>query len=211
MTIWEGALVASAIAVLGGYHLHFLLQLRRTPETTTVGRARRHRRDWTAGIVDRHDGILAVQTLRNWSMSASFLASTAIIIAAGLLGFMFSADKSSALIHQFNLLGSQSVPLLTFKLILLIGDFLATFFSFSLCLRYYNYAALTINTPPAADAEEIVTLSTDYLERAAGHFTLGMRGYYFAIPLTLWLFGPLWLLLGAVGLTVALYRHDHAV
>jgi len=96
------------------------------------------------------------------------------------------------------------------KLILLIGDFLATFFSFSLCLRYYNYVALTINTPTTQDEDQIVTLSAGYLERAANHFTLGMRGYYFAIPLILWLFGPIWLLAGAAVLTVALYRHDHA-
>jgi uncharacterized membrane protein len=68
---------------------------------------------------------------------------------------MFSADN--ALIHEFNLLGSQSPRL-----------------------------------------------------GAAGHFTLGMRGYYFAVPLTLWLFGPIWLLLGGAGLTAALHRHDHA-
>ena len=211
MTIWEVLFVGSAVAVLGGYHLHFFHQLRRAPRVTTVGRAREYRRAWVAGIVERRDGILAVQTLRNWSMSASFLASTAIIIAAGLLGFMFSADKTSALIHEFNLLGSQSPRLLTLKLILLVGDFLATFFSFSLCLRYYNYAALTINTAGIDDNEELVELSADYLERAANHFTLGMRGYYFAVPLTLWVFGPIWLLLGAAGLTAALHRHDHAV
>jgi len=211
MTIWEAALVAAAVAILGGYHVHFFFQLRRSPRATTVGRARQHRRAWVEGIVERHDGILAIQTLRNWSMSASFLASTAVIIAAGLLGFMFSAEKTSTLIHQFNLLGSQGLPLLSFKLILLIGDFLATFFSFSLCLRYYNYVALTINTPPGDDAEEIAMLSADYLELAASHFTLGMRGYYLSIPLALWLFGPIWLALGSLGLTVVLYRHDHVV
>jgi uncharacterized membrane protein len=122
---------------------------------------------------------------------------------------MFSSDKTSAPIHELNLLGSQSPQLLTLKLSLIIGDFLATFFSFSLCLRYCNYAALTINKPQGHDTGELVELSTGYLERAARHFTVGMRGYQ--VPLTLGLFGPIWLALGALGLTAALHRHDHAV
>ena len=100
--------------------------------------------------------------------------------------------------------------LLAIYFIPLIGVFLASFFSFSLCLRYYNYVALTINTPSTGDADPLVALSSDYLERAASHFTFGMRGYYLAVPLALWLFGPLWLLAGAIALTVALHRHDHA-
>jgi len=207
----EAVFVASSIALVLGYHLHFLRQLRNTPQATTVGLARKLRRSWVAAIVERRDGILAIQTLRNWSMSASFMASTAILIAAALFGFLFSADKTSALVHEFNVMGSQSSSLLTVKFILLAVDFLATFFSFSMCLRYYNYVALMINTPSDAPEERTVETSVEYLERAASHFTLGMRGYYFAIPLAAWLFGPIWLLAGSVALTIALHRHDHIV
>jgi uncharacterized membrane protein len=38
-----------------------------------------------------------------------------------------------------------------------------------------------------------------------------MRGYYLAIPLALWLFGPLWLLVGTLLLIGALFRLDRGV
>lgn len=48
----------------------------------------------------------------------------------------------------------------------------------------------------------------EILKRGANHYTLGMRGYYFSIPLSLWLFGSLWLLGGTLLLLVILYRLD---
>jgi uncharacterized membrane protein len=38
-----------------------------------------------------------------------------------------------------------------------------------------------------------------------------MRGYYLAIPLALWLFGPLWLLGGTIILIITLYRLDRGI
>ena len=208
--ILEIGLVGGALAVLAGYHLYFLRELTRAPGRTIIGLARDRRRLWVESIVARGDGILAVQTLRNWIMTASFLASTAIIISAGLLGFLVSSEEVSDLIHRINLLGDQSDALITVKMLLLVANFFAAFFSFSLSLRYYNYLALTINAAGEGDRERVVDLSVDYLARGAAHYTIGMRGYYLAIPLALWLFGPVWLLVGSVVLTIALYRHDHA-
>lgn len=47
------------------------------------------------------------------------------------------------------------------------------------------------------------------LDRGALHYAWGLRGYYLAAPLLLWLFGPLWLLLGAIALVAVLHRFDH--
>jgi uncharacterized membrane protein len=40
---------------------------------------------------------------------------------------------------------------------------------------------------------------------------LGMRGFYLAIPLGLWLFGPFWMLAGSVLVVFVLYRLDREV
>jgi len=49
------------------------------------------------------------------------------------------------------------------------------------------------------------------LDRGGLHYTLGMRGYYLTIPLALWLFGPLWLLVGTLLLIIILYQLDRGV
>ena len=46
------------------------------------------------------------------------------------------------------------------------------------------------------------------LNLGAAHYTLGMRGFYLAIPLTLWLLGPTWLLGGNAILVAIFYRLD---
>lgn len=46
---------------------------------------------------------------------------------------------------------------------------------------------------------------------AAAYTTPGMRICFMSIPLTLWLFGPLWLLAGTLLLIAARYRIDRGV
>jgi len=209
VTTIEYLVVGFSAILLGGYHATFFYQTKKTPGRTVVGKAHARRTVWVDRMVARDDRILAIQTLRNWTMSATYLASTAILIAAGLLGFLVSVDKISTLALEVNFLGSQDASLLTLKILALIANFFAAFFNFTLSLRFYNYVALDIGaadqSATSAERKEIV----GHLNRAANHYTWGMRGYYLCIPILLWIIGPLWLLAGSVLTTIALYRHDH--
>jgi hypothetical protein len=55
-----------------------------------------------------------------------------------------------------------------------------------------------------------VNLVAEVLNQGAVHYTLGMRGYYLAVPLALLLLGAIWLYLGAVAFTLVLQRIDSA-
>jgi uncharacterized membrane protein len=48
----------------------------------------------------------------------------------------------------------------------------------------------------------------DRLNRAGNMFTIGMRAFFFAVPLVFWLFGPILLVVATVGLVFALHRLD---
>jgi uncharacterized membrane protein len=209
MKLPEILIVGAAPVLLCAYHLWLWFEIRRRPQRTVVGFARAQRAAWVDRVMSRGDGILAVQTLRNWVMATSFLASTAILIAVGLVGFLVSVDKVSRLLHEINLFGDQSDSLVTIKLALLIANFLMAFFNFTLSLRFYNYVALSMNAVDPTGGSDTKDSAIRFLEAGASHYTLGMRSYYFAIPLVAWLFGPIWLLVGVVATIVALYRHDH--
>jgi uncharacterized membrane protein len=43
-----------------------------------------------------------------------------------------------------------------------------------------------------------------YLNRAGHHYSAGMRGYYFLLPLVFWLFGPHLMLAAAIALVFVL-------
>jgi len=204
--IW---LMLASVALLIGYHLWFLRELRLRPEHTTIGSARALRAAWVADVMTNRRDILAVQTMRNWVMTTSFLASTAALIAIGLLTFVMSTDGVTNLIHRLNFAGTRSQDLLTIKLALIIVNYFLTFFNLSLAMRHYNYAVFLIGMSLGADPEPAIDRATRHVQSGAMRYTAGMRGFYLSVPLMLWLFGPVWLLVGSAAATLALWRHDH--
>jgi uncharacterized membrane protein len=104
--------------------------------------------------------------------------------------------------------GSQNEALWFVKLLLLTVDFFFTFFNFSLAIRHYNHVSYMINVPSERDALATPDYITQVLHHGTIHYTIGMRGYYLAIPLALWLFGPTWLLLGTLILVIVLFKLD---
>ncbi|WP_295429683.1 DUF599 family protein [uncultured Thiodictyon sp.] len=77
---WVWGLDALGLALLLGYKVYAIGVFRRHPECTHQGRSNRLRRAWVESV--RADGkdMLAIETLRNWVMSATMFASTCILI-----------------------------------------------------------------------------------------------------------------------------------
>jgi uncharacterized membrane protein len=50
---------------------------------------------------------------------------------------------------------------------------------------------------------------TNVLNHGALHYTIGMRYFYLSVPLGLWTFGPIWMLVGSLIVISVLYRLDH--
>lgn len=205
----ETFLALCSFVLIAGYHLFFWIEIKRHPERTVIGVARRQRAAWVATMQAQKDGILAVQTLRNSVMISSFLASTAVLISIGLLGIAVSIDKISSLVHEINILGNQSVLFLTVKIFVMILIYFTAFFNFSMSLRFYNYAAISINIDDKYHQKNDSIFPGKYMELGARHFSIGMRLYYLSIPILVWAFGPIWLLASSSILVLVLYRHDH--
>ena len=209
---FEYGLSPAALLLLVIYHIYLYRKIRKDPLSTAQGLARRTRALWVRAIMNGARDILAIQTLRNWTMAATFLASAAILIGLGVLNIAITADKQGALSLQLmSDFGSGHPGLWVVKLILLSVDFLFAFFNFTLAVRYYNHTGFMINLPVDNNAEIDVEDVIAILDRGGAHYTLGMRGYYLAIPLALWLFGPLWLMAGTLLLTATLYRLDRGI
>jgi uncharacterized membrane protein len=209
--ISEIVLTATALGLLAFYHVRLYRQVQRHPLTTAVGVTNHARRAWVRSVMDGRRDLLAVQTIRNWTMASTFLASTAVLISLGLLAAVFRPDVVDHAAHGLNLFGHPSPTLWSLKLLVLSVLFFFGFFNFTLAVRYYNHASLMINVPPALEPSATVDTVTAILNHGALHYTLGMRGFYLAIPMGLWLFGPLWMLGGAALLVAVLHRLDREV
>ena len=156
---------------------------------------------------DRRD-ILAVQTLRNQVMAATFLASTAILISLGLLNAAIRPGIFNEISQALNLTGARNETLWMLKLMLLAVLFFSAFFNFTLSIRYYNNAGFMINISESTESFVSPVSVAEVLNQAALHCFLGMRGYYLSVPLVLWIFGPLWMFVGTAVLLGILYRLD---
>ena len=94
LTHYEFYLTAASFLILGIYHILWIYRIYRRPMTTAVGITNHLRGHWVESIMEERRDILAVQTLRNWTMAASFLASTGILICLGLLSVAASPRRS---------------------------------------------------------------------------------------------------------------------
>jgi uncharacterized membrane protein len=190
------------------YHAHLIYQVRRHPLTTSIGVTNHLRGHWVESVMRDNRDILAVQTLRNWVMSSSFLASTAILISLGFVNLAASPEKIGEISPGLQMMAREHQALWLFKMMGLILDFFFIFFNFCLAIRYYNHVNFMINVPSTLAHKITPDYITGILNRGMAHYTLGMRGYYVAVLLILGLFGAIWMFFGTVILLCFLFYLD---
>ncbi len=130
---------------------------------------------WVASVLDEKRDIVAVHTLRNMLMAASFFASTAFFAAVGLLSFGMSVGQLPEVFERLSLFGSTDHTLFTGKLLLIAVALFATFFNFALTIRYYNHLAMVLNVSPEAE-DGLADRAAGLLRRGGVHYSWGMRG-----------------------------------
>ncbi|MHB9072936.1 MAG: DUF599 domain-containing protein [Desulfobaccales bacterium] len=205
---WDICYTCASFLLLAVYNLYWVYLIRNKPLMTSVGITNHLRGHWVEHIMEEKLDILAVQTLRNWVMASSFLASTGILICLGLLSVAASPQKIAEITPSLSELVREHRVFWLFKLMVLIIDFFFIFFSFCLAIRYFNHVNFMINVPSTLAHKITPEYITNILNTGTMHYTMGMRGYYVAVLLFLWLFGPIWMLIGTVIMLIVLYHLD---
>lgn len=198
----------AGVALLLGYHADLAWVLHRRPLRTYRVRANRLRYAWVASVMASGRDILAVQTVRNWTMSATRLASTSILIGMALLGGAFGGADLSDLAHRLSLIEPRLDDRIHLKTLLLAMLFFAAFFNFSMTLRSYNHVVYMINLPVADYGEHGVDTVANVVNQGGMHDNQGMRMFLLATPTALWLIGPYWFAAGTLFSLLLLYRFD---
>ena len=203
------AYVASLV-LIGGYHLYLRLRLRRDLTYTIQSINNTARTAWVENIMaDKSNGLLAVQTLRNSTMAATFLASTAILMSMGVLNLMQSSADKESVLHSLQSSLVSGGDFANLKLLLLLVTFFGAFFCFSMAVRMYNHVGYLINS---SNSKYQFSPSTRYvselLNRSGDYYTYGMRAYYISVPMIFSLYNPYYMVAASVGLIVWLYNVD---
>ncbi len=181
------------LAFTVGYHIMYYHLVRTYPHRIFKGRINQVRKAWVAKIFEENAGVLAVQTLRNVTMAASFLTTAAVILIGGMISLLLNLDSTRHIFLADS--GQVTNPALLLKLTCLIVLFIATLFYFALCVRLLNHVAMLMGAPPDAirDAvgEDPVTYVYRLHAKAGRHYSFGMRSIFFLIPTVIWFLGPL--------------------
>lgn len=207
--------IATAVVctlLLGIYQYRLLRHTRKNPQTTVQGMNTQARLAWVEQIMTTSGrDVLAVQTFRNSTMAATLMASTAVLLIFGIFNILASADKISPAFHSINSWGSHDVGVRNFKLMVLLVEFFVGFFCFSLAIRGYHHAGYMINVPLSDNANHSITIQrvVQILNRTSRYYSIGMRSYYFTVPVVLWLFGPVWMFVATLVLLAVLNHLDH--
>ncbi len=201
---------AASVLLIIIYHLFLRRKVKRNPTYTVQTINTIARTAWVETIMRDKKDILAVQTLRNSTMAATFLASTSVLLIIGVLT-LSESDKLQTSWHVLNLVGAKHPELWLVKILSLLLDLFVAFFSFSMSIRIFNHVGYMINVPLELKHKMITPAHVaTHLNRAGNFYSIGMRAYYFTVPLVFWLFGPHFMFISTIGLLIALYRIDRA-
>jgi uncharacterized membrane protein len=204
---------AASAAMIGLYYIFLWLRVRRDPTYTIHGVNEIARSLWVANVMNNPaKDVMAVQTLRNFIMGASLMASTATLLIIGTLTLSGQAENIARSWHVLNAVGSHAAELWIIKVLALLLDFIIAFFAFAMAVRLVNHVVFMLNVPEH-DAHHSLSPHNvaRRLNRAGNLFAIGMRAFFFAVPLVFWLFGPAFLTLATVGLVVTLYHLDRSL
>ncbi|KAE8695563.1 hypothetical protein F3Y22_tig00110705pilonHSYRG00159 [Hibiscus syriacus] len=202
-------LVPLSLAMSLAYHCWLWHKVRTQPLSTIIGTNASGRRFWVAAMMKDNEkkNILAVQTLRNSIMGSTLMATTCILLSAGLAAVISSTYSVKRPIND-SVFGAHGELMVALKYVTILCIFLFSFFCHSLSIRFINQVNILINCPQ--DPASVVTPEyiSELLEKGFVLNTVGNRLFYTALPLLLWIFGPLLAFLCSFTVIPVLYNLD---
>lgn len=205
---------ATFIAVAGGYRffLYYMSKPRRRKLTLTI--LHEYRLAWVRSHGNNKNPLVIIQTLRNSQMSASFFASTAILLIGASLTIFNTLFPEVEATSSLQMLPEPD-KIMTVKILLIMSTLSYIFLHFTWYIREVNNLAYML-TLPFEDIEKSVDEkayehTARLLELAGHHYSLGIRGYFFIISLFLWFFGNSLLYISLICIVSMLLLRDLAI
>ncbi|KAL6215623.1 hypothetical protein ACLB2K_015052 [Fragaria x ananassa] len=202
-------LVPLGFLIMAGYHGWLWHNVRTKPETTIIGINTRGRRLWVSAMIKDNEkkNILAVQTLRNTIMGSTLMATTSILLCSGLAAVISSTYSVKKPLNDA-VYGAHGEFMVALKYVTLLTIFLFSFMCHSLSIRFINQVNILINSPQDPTSPVTPEYVSELLEKGYILNTVGNRLFYAALPLMLWIFGPVMVFLCSITLVAMLYNLD---
>jgi uncharacterized membrane protein len=200
-------------AAWAGYAVFARRRARTRP--SFLGSSNQVRRQWMLQTTYREVRVLDGVVVQQLSSTASFFASTTILIIGALLAVLGATEQASDLVREIPFAARTSLLVFHFKLVLLAAIFVYAFFRFTWCIRQYSVGVLLVAAAPEAAAITDEAQRQAFAERAglvmglaAESFNDGLRAYYMSFAAVSWFVSP-WAMLAATATVIwVLYRRE---
>jgi uncharacterized membrane protein len=198
-----------------GYARYAMFKARNTPCLANVMHS--FRLQWMEHLLRRENRIADANVIGNLERSAAFFASSTLIILAGVITVLGSSDRAVSVLADLPMVEQASRGLSEVKLLALGVVFVYAFFTFSWCMRQYNFVAVLVGAAPNAgtvgllltpEQQAFVSRTSSVISRAANQFNNGLRSYYFGLSLLAWFISPWALMVASAVVTLVLYRRE---
>jgi uncharacterized membrane protein len=198
--------VSITIFIYAAYHTLLAWRVSKRPMSTSIGCNSYLRKIWVHTVTSRPgQEVLVIQTLRNLVMGSSLMASTSMLLVVLLINALVAVNTQNGLFGVIKVFGTSNHDFNAAKILSVIIVFFISFFNHAACIRYIIHVGFAIN---ATTGPRSVDFCAAQLLKGSRHFTWGQRSFYLSLPLLLWLFDPLFMLIGMCFLVIALYDMD---
>ncbi|MCQ4327517.1 DUF599 domain-containing protein [Stutzerimonas stutzeri] len=175
-----------------------------------------YRQDWMQRLLLRDNRIADANVIGNLERNASFFASSTLIILAGILTVLGASDRAVSLLADLPFVQPASRGLSEIKLLCLAVVFVYAFFTFSWCMRQYNFAAVLVASAPMVGERNVSDQerkafgerAARVVSMAANQFNFGLRAYYFGMATLAWFIHPWFFMVVTAGVVLILYRRE---
>lgn len=172
---------------------------------------------WMRNMVARENRFMDGQLLAQSLNSASFFASSNLILIAAIAGALFGGESTFRSASSLVVIKTSSRLLFEAQLSLVLVTLARGLLDLIWAIRQMNYTIGAIGAVPVEVADDSHQAFGEIVARllnpALSSFNAGVRAYYFALAAAAWLFGaPAFLIatVGAVGLLVWRQRRSPA-
>ncbi len=175
-----------------------------------------YRESWMRRVLLRDIRVGDAALIANLERNVSFLASTTILILAGLLTVFTVSDQISSLVSQIPFAVATSLLSVQLKMLMLLVIFVYAFFTFTWSMRQYGFCSIVLGAAPMVD-EDCVTddereryafYAARVIDLAGLSYNHGLRAYYFALSVLAWFISPYLFLLSSSFVVAVLYRRE---
>ncbi|MCP4286452.1 MAG: DUF599 family protein [Gammaproteobacteria bacterium] len=175
-----------------------------------------HIKNWIEVLHDRDLRIVDTSVIANIERSVSFLASSSLLIIAGLITAIGSTEKAITFLSDLPFVENLTRETWELGVLSLILVFAYAFFTFTWCMRQWGFASILVGS--AAHAGQDCEQAPDRKRHsealgsivclAVYHFNLGLRAFYFSLALLVWFVHPVAFVCATTWVVAVLYRRE---